>query len=167
MLGLLGRCHRRGAAVWHPILSNNRSPLKIKPRYGAAGGKDAMAMTGQRSGQRVAGNLLADVPSMGDLEIVEVLAGGAGWRVERILSQGHKSPDGFWYDQVQDEWVTIVSGAARLRFADGRVLEMTAGDYVQIPAHCRHRVDWTDPDRVTIWLAVHIDRRPRANGGHG
>jgi len=25
---------------------------------------------------------------------------------------------------------------------------------VDLPAKCRHRVDWTDPDEPTVWLAV-------------
>lgn len=76
--------------------------------------------------------------------------------VERIVSQGHASPGGFWYDQEQHEWVIVLKGKATLRFeADDKLLEMGPGDYLNIPAHKRHRVEWTTPEEPTIWLAVH------------
>jgi cupin 2 domain-containing protein len=75
-------------------------------------------------------------------------------RIERIVSHGHSSPPDFWYDQQQAEWVVVLKGAARIEFAD-RMVEMRSGDFVAIPAHTRHRVDWTTPDQPTIWLAVH------------
>ena len=75
-------------------------------------------------------------------------------RIERIVSHGHSSPPGFWYDQDQAEWVLVLRGAARLEF-DDRVLDMRPGDFVNIPAHQKHRVAWTTPDEPTIWLAVH------------
>jgi cupin 2 domain-containing protein len=99
-------------------------------------------------------NLLTDVPSYVRDEIIETLAEGAGVRIERILSRGHHSPEGVWYDQPEREWVVLIQGAARLRFDDG-VEEMAAGDVVHIDAHRRHRVEWTDPDKLTIWLAVY------------
>jgi cupin 2 domain-containing protein len=79
-------------------------------------------------------------------------------RIERIVSHGHKSPDGFWYDQDQHEWVVVLLGAARLRFEDETV-EMKPGDFVNIPAHKKHRVEWTTPDEPTVWLAVHYGER--------
>lgn len=75
-------------------------------------------------------------------------------RIERIISHGHASPEGFWYDQPLNEWVILLKGVARLQFEDGMV-EMKPGDYVNIPAHKNHRVDWTTPEELTIWLAVH------------
>ncbi|MEQ8346982.1 MAG: cupin domain-containing protein [Sneathiellaceae bacterium] len=92
-----------------------------------------------------------------DSELVEELAGRPGLRIERIVSQGQASPPGFWYDQAEDEWVALLSGAARLEFADGRVREMAAGDHVLLPAGLRHRVAWTDPGRQSVWLAVFWD----------
>lgn len=77
-----------------------------------------------------------------------------GLRVERIVSYGHASPAGFWYDQTENEWVVLIQGAATLRFEDDAV-ELKPGDFVNIPAHCRHRVDWTTPDSLTVWLAVY------------
>lgn len=87
-------------------------------------------------------------------EWTERLAGNETVRVERIVSRGHVSPPDFWYDQPQSEWVAVVKGHARLRFADGTVLELRAGDHLTIPPHARHRVDWTTPDEETIWIAV-------------
>ena len=49
----------------------------------------------------------------------------------------------------------VVAGAARLAFADGTTVEMRPGDFVNIEAHRRHRVEWTTPDSETVWLAVH------------
>jgi len=101
-------------------------------------------------------NLLTDLPGSADQEqIIELLA-RPGVRIERIVSQGHASPPGFWYDQPQGEWVLILQGTAGLRFEDepaARVLK--AGDFVDIAAHRRHRVDWTHAEVPTVWLAVH------------
>jgi cupin 2 domain-containing protein len=100
-------------------------------------------------------NLFADLPNSLPVELFETLLSTADLRIERIVSHGHASPEGFWYDQDQHEWVLLVSGVARLRFDGQEPFEMTAGSYVNIPAHQRHRVDWTDPTQPTIWLAIH------------
>jgi len=99
-------------------------------------------------------NLLADLPEARADEIVETLASGRGVRIERIVSHGQTSPDGFWYDQDEAEFVVLLSGAARLCFADGEVRLLAPGDCIDIPAHRRHRVEWTEPERPTVWLAV-------------
>ena len=78
-----------------------------------------------------------------------------GIRIERIVSLGHASPEGFWYDQEEGEWVLLLKGAARLRFEGGEPIELQPGSFVNIPAHRRHRVEWTDPGGPTVWLAVH------------
>ena len=71
-------------------------------------------------------------------------------------SYGHASPRDLWHDQPEHEWVVLLKGAARLRFAgQDQPVELTRGDFVNIPAHHRHRVEWTTPDEPTIWLAVH------------
>jgi cupin 2 domain-containing protein len=76
-------------------------------------------------------------------------------RIERIVSRGHQSPPDSWYDQSEHEWVVLLTGAARLRFAEpSTVVELFPGDHVHIGPHVRHRVEWTAPDRDTIWLAV-------------
>lgn len=96
--------------------------------------------------------LLADLPPPGAEEAFSTLFRTRGCRVERIVSHGHASPAGFWYDQEDDEWVMLVQGAATLAFDDGRRLPLQAGDWVTIPAHCRHRVEYTAA--ATVWLAV-------------
>ncbi len=76
--------------------------------------------------------------------------------IERIISKNHASPKDFWYDQEKNEWVMVLKGHAKLKFLEnGEIVEMNAGDYINIPAHCKHRVEWTDPNTETIWLAVH------------
>lgn len=88
-------------------------------------------------------------------ELTEVLLEQGAVRIERIVSRGSASPPDFWYDQSEGEWIVLLSGAARVRFeADGRVVSLVPGDFVEIPAHSRHRVDWTEPDVDTVWLAV-------------
>jgi len=88
-------------------------------------------------------------------ELMETLRGGREFRIERIVSRGHASPPGFWYDQDEGEWVILLSGAARILFeGEAEPVRMGPGDYLDIPAHCRHRLDWTDPDRDCVWLAV-------------
>ena len=78
-------------------------------------------------------------------------------RIERIVSQGHASPEGFWYDQDQHEWVLVLKGAARLRLQDEeQPVKMMPGDFINIQAHKKHRVEWTTSDEPTIWLAVHF-----------
>jgi cupin 2 domain-containing protein len=104
--------------------------------------------------------MFLDIPRHASGETTEILRSMPGLRVERIVSRGHHSPEGFWYDQDEHEWVIVLSGRARLMFEGGEVVEMSAGDYVDIPAHRKHRVEWTDPDRDTIWLAVHYSPSP-------
>ena len=100
-------------------------------------------------------NLLAPLPDTDAAERVDTLLTKPSLRIERIVSRGQASPPGFWYDQSEAEWVIVLAGRARLRFADepeARVLD--PGDWVEIPPHRRHRVDWTDPKVPTVWLAV-------------
>jgi cupin 2 domain-containing protein len=102
------------------------------------------------------GNIFTDIPTTLPKELIEVLATTSTLRIERIVSMGQASPEGFWYDHESDEWVLLMRGAARLQFeGDEHLVLMAAGDYLQIPAHRRHRVAWTDPMQPTIWLAVH------------
>lgn len=101
------------------------------------------------------GNIFTGIPDYLPDELVDVLAGNPGIRIERIVSRGHESPKGFWYDQNQDEFVLLVRGAAELTFEnEDKSVRLETGDYLVIPAHKRHRVEWTAPDRDTIWLTV-------------
>jgi cupin 2 domain-containing protein len=103
-------------------------------------------------------NILSDIPSNLPDELFETLVKSDQVRIERIVSHGHSSPDGFWYDQEQQEFVVLLKGAARLRLeGDDDPVEMRPGDFIDIPAHRKHRVEWTTPDEPTIWLAVHFD----------
>jgi cupin 2 domain-containing protein len=102
------------------------------------------------------GNLFADLPAGLADELVDVLARSRDARVERIVSLGHVTPAGQWYDQATHEWVVLLRGAAVLRFDDEpEPRRLTPGDWVDIPARRRHRVEWTTPDEPTVWLALH------------
>lgn len=99
-------------------------------------------------------NIFGGLPQHLPQEVMETLIQAADVRIERIVSHGHASAADFWYDQPQHEWVIVLKGAARLQFKDGTVA-MNMGDYINIPAHQKHRVDWTTPDEPTVWLAVY------------
>ena len=102
------------------------------------------------------GNLFDGAPGVIRDEYFEDLLGNDAFRVERIVSVTPSLPAGQWYDQAWDEWVVLLKGSAGLRFEDeGEVLEMRPGDYLTIAAHRRHRVEWTDGNQRTVWLAVH------------
>jgi len=104
-------------------------------------------------------NFFSAIPENLPEELTTVLQAGEGVRIERIVSYGHQSPEGFWYDQPDHEWVLVLKGAARIQFEDSTV-EMKPGDYLNMPAHTKHRVAWTTPDEPTIWLAVHYGKIP-------
>ena len=100
-------------------------------------------------------SLLQSIPRELPEELIETLVMGDRFRIERIVSRGHASPMGFWYDQTENEWVLLLSGAARLEFeGEESIRHLQPGDSLLIPAHTRHRVDWTDPEADTVWLAV-------------
>lgn len=100
-------------------------------------------------------NLINNLPNPAKEEIIEVIHQTNSIRIERIISFGHISPKDFWYDQEEDESVTILQGAARLMFeGDSEPIPLIAGDMLQIPAHKKHRVEWTIPDQPTVWLAI-------------
>jgi cupin 2 domain-containing protein len=108
-------------------------------------------------------NIFSDVPAEIRGEFFQDILRSDHVRIERIVSHGekaklnvHKSPEGFWYDQQENEWVLLVAGTAELSFADGRRVALLPGDHLLIPAHTRHRVEKTDPEQNTIWLAVHF-----------
>ena len=101
-------------------------------------------------------SIFADIPKQLPEELCQTLLSKPTVRIERIVSKGHRSAEDFWYDQAQDEWVLVLQGRARLKFFDGSSIELAAGDYLLIPANCKHRVDWTAPTIETVWLAIHI-----------
>ncbi len=114
--------------------------------------------TGHTSPDTRVANLLDRVdPSTTNAELIEILARGDNVRVERIVSQGHSRDAGFWYDDPSAEWVTVLSGEARIRFlVDDKVIHLRCGDHITIQPHEKHRVEWTTPDERTVWLAIYF-----------
>lgn len=100
------------------------------------------------------GSLFANVPAALPVEWITSLLSTPHLRVERIVSRGHVSPEGFWYDQAEHEFVVVIQGLARVELEGASELTLQAGDYLHIPAHVKHRVTFTAPDVDTIWLAV-------------
>lgn len=89
-------------------------------------------------------------------EAVDIMLETSRLRLERIVSVSHATPPGEWYEQSLPEWVVVLQGSAGLLCEGaGEVLELRPGDYVLLPAHLRHRVEWTDPEVDTVWLALH------------
>ncbi len=109
-------------------------------------------------------NLLEDLPPPAPAEDFETLLQRPGLKLERIVSYGQTTPEGEWYDQEQDEWVVLLAGAARLLIEGEGEQELKPGDAVMLPAHCRHRVTWTDPAQPTVWLALHLEATARGDG---
>jgi len=99
-------------------------------------------------------NLLASMPNAAAAEVVTSLVTRGSVRFERIVSQGQSSPEGFWYDQAEHEFVMLLQGHAELEFADGRTVSLHPGDWLELEAHLRHRVRSTAPDEPTVWLVA-------------
>ena len=104
-------------------------------------------------------NIFTKLPRTQEAELFEDLIKNKSFRLERIISNGQATPEGEWYDQEQDEWVILLSGSAGLRI-EGKdtIINLIPGDYLLIPAHVRHRVEWTDKHVPSIWLALHFDK---------
>ena len=102
------------------------------------------------------GNLFAGIPADLTEELFTTLSEAQQVKIERIVSHRHASPPDFWYDQKCSEFVLLVQGSAGLRLeGEEELVTLKAGDYLNIGPHVKHRVEWTDPDAETIWLAVH------------
>ena len=102
-------------------------------------------------------NILSDLPPALAGEAFDTIVESDSVRIERIVSNGQATPEGEWYNQERDEWVLILTGSAGLLFdSEQEPRRLCAGDHILIPAGCRHRVAWTDPDVKTVWLAVHF-----------
>ena len=107
------------------------------------------------------GNLLHAPEGTFPEELFSTLLETGCLRLERILSTGQHTPEGQWYDQERDEWVLLLQGRASLQIAgEAEPRRLAAGDWLLLPARCRHRVEWTDPDQASIWLALHYDSTP-------
>ena len=87
-------------------------------------------------------------------EITEILASSENVRIERIISTGQITEPDFWYDQNENEFVTVLQGEAKILFDNGKEEHLVKGDYLMIPAHTRHRVSYTSIEPVCIWVVV-------------
>ncbi len=102
------------------------------------------------------GNLFGKITDASFKEQFKTLIKRDGLRIERIISRGQITPQGEWYDQSWNEWVLLLKGEALIRIENEcEPHRLSAGDWIMLPRHCRHRVDWTIPDQETIWLALH------------
>jgi len=99
-------------------------------------------------------NIFDNIPSNIPEEIIESLIDSNGIKVKRIISKGHISPKDFWYDQDKNEFVIFLKGSAKLLFENDEQIILSEGDYISIPAQKKHRVEWTDPETETIWVAI-------------
>lgn len=101
------------------------------------------------------GDIFAEIPSNLNEEVFEVIANKGSTRIERIVSKGHSSPKNFWYNQKEDEFVILLSGAATILFKEsGKEEILEPGDYLIIPAYVEHKVISTDSNEESVWLAL-------------
>jgi len=99
-------------------------------------------------------NIFNHIPKIIKNELFEDILSNKKIRVERIISKGQTSPKKGWYDQKENEWVMILKGKAILSFKNHKDIKLKEGDYINIKAHTKHKVSWTNPDKKTIWLAI-------------
>ncbi len=119
---------------------------------------DAEPQPRRETMQSAVRNLCNPTPDATAAEITQAMLTAKGVRLERIVSHGQASPEGFWYDQDEAEWVMVIAGSAQLQIeGDDKERKLVAGDAVYLPAHCRHRVTWTDPNNPTVWIALFLD----------
>lgn len=100
-------------------------------------------------------NLFQIPPQLPPEEFFEILTQTPTLRIERIISTGQTTPPGEWYDQPTAEWVVLLQGNAILTYEDQSQITLSPGDYLWIPAHCKHRVDYTSSNPPCLWLAIH------------
>ena len=100
-------------------------------------------------------NLFTNIPEHLDHELTSEVLRSRSVRIERIVSRGQASPQDFWYDQAEHEWVVVLTGKATIKIDGQPEMILSPGDTLYLPAHTRHRVEWTDPQQDTIWLAVY------------
>ncbi|MCB0283619.1 MAG: cupin domain-containing protein [Calditrichaeota bacterium] len=102
-------------------------------------------------------NLFQSIPKDFKNEFFESIINNENFKLERIISKGHSTPKGEWYDQDMNEWVILLKGAAELKIeGQEKNTRLNAGDNLLLPAHLKHRVEWTAPDTETFWLALHF-----------
>ncbi len=102
-------------------------------------------------------NIFDNIPQYLPEELTHILVNANGIRVERTVSKGHQSPPDFWYDQLENEWVIILKGSAELRLElNNKIIHLNEGDFVNIEAHTKHRVEWTSEE--VVWLAIFYEQ---------
>lgn len=99
-------------------------------------------------------SIFKDIPKELHEELFDELLLSKNMRIERIVSQGHSSPEDGWYDQNEHEWVILIDGEATISFVDSKDVTLKSGEYLNIPAHMKHRVSWSKPEYKTVWLAI-------------
>ncbi len=100
-------------------------------------------------------NIFSGIPKDLENEAFDLLVQSNALTIERIVSKGHTSPESGWYDQKRNEWVLVLKGKATLSFENQESIDLSEGDFINIPPHKKHKVTWTDPENETIWLAIH------------
>ena len=100
-------------------------------------------------------NIFENIPDEIPDELFEIISDKNDVVIERIISDGHVTPEGFWYDQEKNEFVILLKGSAEILFEDNSTVQLKPGDYLTIPPHKKHRVERTSDDEKTVWLAVH------------
>ena len=101
-------------------------------------------------------NIFSGIQKQAPDEVLDTVLQTGQFKIERIISHGHATTEGEWYDQGRNEWVLVLKGNAGLLFeGDDKTVIMKTGDYINIPAHQKHRVEWTDPEEETVWLTIH------------
>jgi len=102
------------------------------------------------------GSILEGIPIEIPEELIDTICSTDNVKIKRIISRGHTSHRGFWYDQEQNEFVLVIRGSAGLKLeSEDKIVVMKTGDYLNIGAHVKHRVEWTDSTCETVWLAVY------------
>lgn len=99
-------------------------------------------------------NIFSQFPTQLNEEVFSDLLKTDTVRIEKIISKGHSSPETGWYDQDEHEWVIVLEGNGIVEYDNGQRFDLKKGDYLNIPSHQKHKVVWTDPEKVTLWLAV-------------
>ncbi|MCX6231227.1 MAG: cupin domain-containing protein [Bacteroidetes bacterium] len=101
-------------------------------------------------------NIFENIAAASENERIEVILNDENIVIERIISYGNPTPEGYWYNQDKNEWVLLLSGEAKLEFKDKKTINLKAGDYLMINAHQEHRVVYTSKEPNCIWLAFHF-----------
>lgn len=100
-------------------------------------------------------NIFESIPTNIQTEVFENIVDSNNVKIERIISKGRASTPTEWLDEQTNEWVIVLQGEAILLFDNASSVTLKTGDYINIPAHTKHKVEWTTSDTETIWLAIH------------